>query len=92
MARVFRYIFLIILGLLFGVASFLALTPALAAFFPLPEDGTVTSLLILAAVTTLVAMAPTVRRACGRGFLIVGASVFALPLSACCPFSSSDLL
>ena len=42
----------------------------------------IATLLIVVLTALLVAMAPTARRAFGRGFLVLGAAVFVLPLSA----------
>jgi|Cruoilmetagenom7_1024161.scaffolds.fasta_scaffold00190_32 hypothetical protein len=81
MGKFIRYTFQVILGALFGAVCFMALSPALAAIFPVAEDGVGTSLAVLGIVLLIVAVAPSIRRALGRGFLLAGASVFALPLS-----------
>ena len=80
---IFRAVVRALFGAFFGILSTLALTPAFAAFSG--EGDTVTpfvmgSLVLIGGILGL--FAPTIRRAIGRGFLIFGASVFALPLSA----------
>ncbi|BAQ69192.1 hypothetical protein CCR90_08145 [Rhodovulum sulfidophilum] len=74
--------FRLIIGAVFGIASVLALSPALAAFSS--EDGDSTNFVMLGVVALcalLGVFAPTIRRAFGRGFLLLGASTFALPIS-----------
>ena len=76
-----RAIFRIIIGLVFGLLSGMALIPALAAFSD-GQGNTAWIVFVVAAIgAALGFFAPTIRRAFGRGFLILGASVFALPLS-----------
>jgi len=71
---------------IFSVACAAALTPAFAAF--VNDDPNLSSAPVYAlwfAILTIfliVLLAPTVRRSLGRGFLILGASLFLLPLSA----------
>ena len=75
--------FRILVGILFGIGSAIALTPAFAAFTT--EQDTITPIVIMSFVLlcgVLCFFAPTIRRAFGRGFLVLGASVFALPISA----------
>ncbi|MFP5508089.1 MAG: hypothetical protein ACLGIP_02875 [Alphaproteobacteria bacterium] len=75
--------FRILVGVIFGTTTAVALTPAFAAFSSEGDTVTpivMTSLLLLCG--TLCFFAPTIRRAFGRGFLVLGASVFALPISA----------
>lgn len=75
--------FRILVGILFGVGSAIALTPAFAAFTR--DQDTVTPIIMAALVLicgVICFFAPTIRRAFGRGFLMLGASVFALPISA----------
>ena len=75
--------FRIIIGVLFGVVSTLALTPAFAAFATDQDDVTpIIMMLVVLLCGALSFFAPTIRRALGRGFLFLGASVFALPISA----------
>jgi len=67
---------------LFGVGSALALTPAFAAFTS--DQDSSTPIVMMAFVLlcgVLCFFAPTIRRALGRGFLMLGSSVFALPIS-----------
>lgn len=72
----------IILGAVFGVICALLLSPALAAF---QTEGShapaIAMLVIIAGVAALGFFAPTIRRALGRGFLLLGISFFALPVS-----------
>lgn len=78
MKRLFRTL----VGLIFGAFSSLALSPAAAAFRT--DEGGASMVVFLAAIIiggVLGFFAPTVRRAFGRGFLLLGASVFALPIS-----------
>lgn len=73
----------ILVGILFGIGSAIALTPAFAAFTT--EQDTITPIVMMSFVLlcgVLCFFAPTIRRAFGRGFLVLGASVFALPISA----------
>ena len=72
----------LIIGLLFGAAAAMFLAPAAAAFGS-DEQGRGGMLMIVVLVIggLLGMLAPTIRRAFGRGFLLLGASVFALPLS-----------
>ncbi|QEP30302.1 hypothetical protein [Pukyongiella litopenaei] len=72
-----------LVGVLFGVGSAIALTPAFAAFTT--DQDTITPVIMMSLVLlcgVLCFFAPTIRRAFGRGFLMLGASVFALPISA----------
>ena len=67
----------------FGAASAIALTPAFAALTSAEDRVSpivMMSLVLLCGV--LCFFAPSIRRAFGRGFLALGASVFALPISA----------
>lgn len=77
-------IFRIIIGAAFGLLSYLALSPALAAFIDTSSDSTGISIAL--GVCVLLGaffgfMAPTIRRAFGWGFLELGLATFALPLS-----------
>lgn len=75
--------FRILVGVLFGIGSAIALTPAFAAFST--DQNTMTPIAMMSFVLLcgiLCFFAPTIRRAFGRGFLVLGASVFALPISA----------
>jgi hypothetical protein len=71
-----------IFGAVFGVICALVLSPALAAF---QTEGSsapaIVFWLIVAGVAALGFFAPTIRRALGRGFLLLGISFFALPVS-----------
>lgn len=76
-------LFRTVVGLVFGIASAMALSPAFAAFHN--DDSSTTPFLAFALIALCGALglfAPSIRRAFGRGFLVLGASVFALPVSA----------
>ena len=75
--------FRILVGAVFGVGSAIALTPAFAAFTT--GQDTITPIIMMSLVLlcgVLCFFAPTIRRALGRGFLVLGMSIFALPISA----------
>lgn len=75
--------FRILIGVLFGIGAAIALSPAFAAFTT--DQDTITPIVMILLVLICGAIcffAPTIRRAFGRGFLLLGASVFALPISA----------
>lgn len=78
---VFKAIFRIIIGVVLGFASGLALSPAIAALANQPGDSSWLIWLVTAIGGVLGFFAPTIRRAFGRGFLLLGVSTFALPLS-----------
>lgn len=72
------------IGVLFGFIAAFVLSPALAALTN-AESGAgpaIPVLVIVGAGALLGFFAPTIRRAFGRGFLIVGICLLALPLSA----------
>lgn len=77
--KILRIIFQIIIGVVFAIAAGLALSPLFAAFHD--GKGTAGFYVVFFVVTLLAAFAPTVRRAFGRGFLLLGAAIFALPVS-----------
>ena len=71
------------IGVLFGIGSTLALTPAIASFTS--DQDSIAPIFLLAFIILcggICFFAPTIRRAFGRGFLMLGASVFVLPISA----------
>lgn len=73
----------LIIGLIFGVLSMFMLVPAFAAFTD-TDVGTGSAWVpwLVALLGTLLGVfAPTLRRAFGRGFLLLGACIFLLPLS-----------
>jgi hypothetical protein len=76
-----RYVFQVIVGVVFGAASIVVLSPLLAVFSNEEGDAPIPSTIAFAAVLLLIAFAPTIRRAFGRGFLCLGSAFFALPLS-----------
>ena len=73
----------IIVGIVFGIGSTLALSPAFAAFVGDGETTTPIVMISLVLLCSLVCLfAPTIRRAFGRGFLMLGVATFCLPISA----------
>lgn len=80
---ILRAFFRIVVGVIFGFGSALALTPAFAAFTTdqdVAGPAIIIGLILLSGVFCF--FAPTIRRAFGRGFLLLGSSVFLLPISA----------
>ncbi|MTH96425.1 hypothetical protein [Roseibium sp. RKSG952] len=72
----------IVIGLVFGFGAAIALSPGFAAFAHYQDAITpllLPGIVLLAGVLGF--FAPTIRRAFGRGFLLLGVSVFALPIS-----------
>ncbi|GAB5428047.1 MAG: hypothetical protein Devi2KO_15060 [Devosia indica] len=70
-----------IIGAVFGVLAAMAFTPAIAAFVDMP-GGNAWMLLVVILISALLGVfAPTIRRAFGRGFLLVGVACLALPIS-----------
>lgn len=77
-----KLILKIIIGIVFGISAVVALSPAFAAFTSDQDNIAQAIMLALIPIVALLCLfAPTVRRAFGRGFLVLGASVFALPIS-----------
>lgn len=77
-----RFIGKLLATVLFGLITFVALTPLAAALLKGSEAGLPLAVIVtLAVVGVLVFTAPTGRRAWGRGSLIAGACFLALPLS-----------
>ncbi|MDH6269157.1 hypothetical protein M2360_004583 [Rhizobium sp. SG_E_25_P2] len=69
-------------GLFFGALTAFALAPAVAAFSASDADPSpllVPAIVLVSAI--LCTLAPTIRKAFGRGFLIAGVSFFSLPVS-----------
>ncbi len=80
-----RYVWKIVafvIGVAFGLASAVALSPALAAFTGEGSGPAMAAFAVVVGSGLLAAFAPTMRRAFGRGFLLLGACLWALPLSA----------
>lgn len=75
-----RIIFQIIIGVIFAAASVAVLLPGLAALNGSSMQRPIT-LIAFGLVMIATAAAPNIRRAFGRSFLFLGASVFLLPLS-----------
>lgn len=71
--------FRIIVGGIFGLASGAALIPLLASFAD--GSGVIGLVFMLGVGAVLGGFAPSTRRAFGRGFLLLGACVFLLPIS-----------
>jgi hypothetical protein len=77
-----RMFFGAVIGLVFGFLATIALSPGVAAFGAKETSALGIVLAIVAGGGLLFgAFAPTIRRAFGRGFLMLGASVLALPVS-----------
>jgi hypothetical protein len=69
-------------GLLFGALTALALTPSVAAFSAPDTDPSPLLVPVIALVSAILCtLAPTIRKAFGRGFLIAGLSFFSIPVS-----------
>lgn len=75
----FRYVLQLFIGIFFGAVTTAALSPFFASFDA--ESGGNYALICAAFVTVVILIAPTYRRAFGRGFLFSGVALFALPLS-----------
>lgn len=69
----------IIIGILFGLLTMVPLVPGVAAISP--GNSGVVIWIVLAVAVAIVGLAPTIRRAFGRGFLLLGAATFILPVS-----------
>jgi hypothetical protein len=76
-----RAILRVLVGLIFGVVSGVALAPAFAAFSDSSGSNAWVIFVVVIGGALLGFFAPTLRRAFGRGFLLAGVSVLALPLS-----------
>ena len=77
--KILKIIIKVLVGLIFGIGTAFALLPLSAS---LPENiGVILSYAGAGIVLLLCIFAPTIRRAFGRGFLLVGAAVFILPIS-----------
>lgn len=75
-------IFRTLVGAVFGILCAITLSPALAAFHTSEANtSSFATLAIVAATSALGFFAPTIRRAFGRGFLMLGLCFLALPLS-----------
>ncbi|WP_145400152.1 hypothetical protein [Paracoccus sulfuroxidans] len=71
-----------LIGAVFGILSAIVLSPALAAFLQQTDKNAVISIWALAAIMAALGFfAPTIRRAFGRGFLMLGVCFLALPIS-----------
>lgn len=82
-SKIFHGIVRAVFGCLLGIACTIVLSPALAAFYFDGSDAAASmGYAVVAIVTILGMLAPTLRRALGRGFLLLGFSFFALPISA----------
>jgi hypothetical protein len=76
---ILRYAFQIVLGLIFGLLCFGALTPLLAS---LPSSSSAAAgFAVILIVLLVVAFSSNLRRSFGRSFLLLGVCVFLLPLS-----------
>lgn len=79
--RILAAVIRLLVGAVFGVVAMMALVPAFAAFQGPSGEGAAVSFVVVAAGALLGLFAPTMRRAFGRGFLLAGLAVLALPLS-----------
>ena len=81
--RVVNAVLRVLIGAIFGVGCVLALSPALAALMKDgPPAALAVSMIAVVVVSALLGLfAPTIRRAFGRAFLLLGVCVLALPLS-----------
>ena len=72
-----------LIGAAFGVVAMIALSPAISAFTTAENVGSsgVAVLGVILVGAILGFFAPTVRRAFGRGFLLIGVSFLALPIT-----------
>lgn len=72
-----------LVGILFGAGAALVLSPALAAFTTTanPAASGIAALGVIVFCGVLGLFAPTIRRAFGRGFLVLGVCFLALPLA-----------
>ena len=81
-SKIFHGVVRAVFSGLLGIACALVLLPALAAFhFDGSDTAASMGYAVVAIVTILGVFAPTLRRALGRGFLLLGFSFFALPIS-----------
>lgn len=80
---IIKGIFRAIVGLVFGLLCAFLLVPAFAAFADADNGGVTSSLFGIVVLIGLLMglLAPSIRRAFGRGCLALGACLFALPLS-----------
>lgn len=75
--------FRLVIGIIFGILCVMALLPGIAAFH-VDESNVATGVMfaIVALVAILTTFAPNIRRAFGRGFLLLGSCLLFLPISA----------
>ena len=78
-SKVFQISLKIVIGIIFSLGVFAALTQLFASF-AISETGLIYYLVILCVVVSA-ATAPTFRRAFGRSFLLLGVAIFMLPIS-----------
>lgn len=78
--KVLRYIIQVLLGVFFAFLTLASLSPLFASF----QSTTGTTLAIIVGVIVIIfaSIAPSIRRCFGRSFLILGAAIFLLPISA----------
>ncbi|TWI26949.1 hypothetical protein IQ24_04006 [Paracoccus sulfuroxidans] len=71
-----------LIGAVFGIISAVVLSPALAAFLQQTDKNAAIAIWAIAAIMAALGFfAPTIRRAFGRGFLMLGVCFLALPIS-----------
>ena len=79
MLKAFQIFFKIIIGIIFSIAVVVALTPLLASWAIIQTNFTYYGVILFVVISA--ATAPTIRRAFGRSFLILGVAIFLLPIS-----------
>ena len=83
---VVSFLLKLIIGVVFAVATLAVLVPVLMAF--VPTDGASNDIYgwivwgLAAFVALIILLAPTIRRAFGRAFLLLGSAFFLLPISS----------
>ena len=75
-----RFIFQVFIGIIFAFLTSAALSPLFAALQS--TAGATMAIVAGAVVVIFVSIAPSIRRCFGRSFLMLGAAIFLLPLSA----------
>lgn len=75
-----RFISKLLATVIFGILAFVAASPLAAAVIS-PDSSPIVLLVVLLAMALLCFLAPTARRAWGRGSLVVGALMLALPFT-----------
>ena len=79
MLKAFQIFFKIIIGIIFSIAAVVALTPLLASWAIIQTNFIYYGVILFVVISA--GTAPTIRRAFGRSFLILGVAIFLLPIS-----------